>query len=59
MPGNQFDSFPSIASFRHNFEVRLLFQQKPQPRSNDRVVVSKQYANLSHALLAQNTASNT
>lgn len=48
MPGHQFNGFPSISGFRHNFEVRLLFEQEPQPGSNDRVVVSEQYANLSH-----------
>ena len=48
---NELNGFPSIGGFRHNFEVRLLLQQEPQPGSNDRVVVSEQYANLSHARL--------
>jgi hypothetical protein len=48
---NELNGFPSIGGFGHNFEVRLLLQQEPQPGSNDRVVVSEQYANLSHARL--------
>jgi hypothetical protein len=29
MYGHQFDGFPTISRLRHNFEVRLLFEQEP------------------------------
>jgi hypothetical protein len=29
MYGHQFDGFPTISRFRHNFEARLLFEQQP------------------------------
>jgi hypothetical protein len=29
MYGHQFNSFPAISGFRHNFEIRLLFEQEP------------------------------
>jgi hypothetical protein len=48
MFGNKFHRFPSIAGFRDNFEIRLLFQQQTQARPDNSVIVREQDSNLWH-----------
>ena len=46
--GNQFDRFSSIARLRDDVEIRLLFEQEPQPGPYDGVIVREENSNLSH-----------